>query len=169
MNLENALGREGTVKFDKKLIVMVGNIGSGKSTLAKTYIKKGYIIVARDALRYSIGGGNYIFNPKLEPAIWNTEIAMIESFMKTNVNIVIDEVGITRAVRISYMNLAKKYSYHTTALVLPKLTMKESVDRRLKNPHGQSNRKLWEGVWRKFDSKYQSLTYDEGFCVIEEL
>ena len=154
------------MKHDKKLIVLVGNIGSGKSTLTRIYTKEGYVIIARDALRYNIGGGEYIFDPKLEPAIWNTELAMVESFMKINANIIIDEVGLTRTVRERYINLAYKYNYHTTALILTKLSMKESVDRRLKNPHGQPNRQLWEDIWTRFDSVYEPPIFDEGFDLI---
>ena len=154
------------MKHNKKLIVLVGNIGSGKSTLASTYTKEGYVIIARDALRYNIGGGEYIFDFKLEHAIWDTELAMVEGFMKIDVNIIIDEVGLTRTVRARYINLAYKYNYYTTALILPKLSMKESVDRRLKNPHGQPNRQLWEDIWIRFDSAYEPPIYDEGFDLI---
>jgi len=151
------------MKHNKKLIMLVGNIGSGKSTLAKTYTKKGYVIIARDDLRYNIGGGQYIFDLNLEPAIWNTELTMVENFMKENVNIVVDEVGIERTMRERYIKCARKYNYHTTALVLPKLSMKESVDRRMKNPHGQPNRQLWEDVWAKFNALYLPPIFEEGF------
>ena len=151
------------MRHNKKLIILVGNIGSGKSTLARTYTKKGYVILARDSLRYAIGGGKYIFNLRLEHAIWDSEQNMVENFMKTNVNLIIDEVGITRIVRERYIHLANKYHYYITALILPKLSMKKSVDRRMKNPHGQDNRKLWEGVWKKFDTQYEIPIYEEGF------
>jgi len=157
------------MKHNKKLVVLVGNIGSGKSTLARTYTAKGCVIVARDALRYNIGGGEYIFDLKLEQAIWSTEFDMVENFMKTYVNIIIDEVGLTRAMRERYINLAHKYKYGTTALVLPEISMKESVDRRMKSPHGQPNRKLWEGIYKKFDSQYESPVSDEGFDSIIKL
>jgi len=151
------------MKHNKKLIMLVGNIGSGKSTLAKTYTKKGYVIIARDALRYNIGGGQYIFDLNLEPAIWNTELTMVENFMKESVNIIVDEVGIERTMRARYIECACKYNYHITALVLPKLSMKESVDRRMINPHGQANRQLWEEVWIKFNSLYKPPVLAEGF------
>ena len=157
------------MNHNKKLIVLVGNIGSGKTTLARKYAKKGYIIIARDALRYAIGGGDYIFDLKLEPAIWSSEKNIVENFMNTDVNIVIDEIGITKTMREPYISLAYKYSYSITALVLPQASMKESVDRRLKDPHGQPDRELWEGIYKKFESQCELPMYSEGFNRIIKL
>ena len=47
-----------------KIIVLVGNIGSGKTTWIKKFLKKTkgkYVVVSRDAIRYMMGGGKYIF------------------------------------------------------------------------------------------------------------
>ena len=96
------------------------------------------------------------------------EFGMIKNFMEINVNIIIDEVGLTRSLREQYINLAYKYNYHITVLILPKLSMKESVDRRLNNPHGQPNRKLWEDIWTRFDSSYEPPIFDEGIDIILE-
>ena len=146
----------------KELIILVSNIGGGKSTLAKKYQEKGYVIIARDQLRYAIGGGTYIFNPKYEPIIFETELCMLESFMELGVNIVIDEVGVSRAMRMRYIIPAKDYGYTVKCHVLPQLLRKTAVDRRMKNPHGQYDRNLWEQVWDRFQSKYEEPSLDEG-------
>jgi len=145
-----------------KLVITIGNIGSGKSTLAKKYQEKGYIVIARDMLRYAIGGGNYIFDDKYESIIWKTELYMLESFMELGVNIVVDEVGISRSMRLRYIVPAKDYGYTIKCHILPKLTMKEAVDRRMKSPHGQPDRKLWNKVWQKFQRMYQEPNLEEG-------
>ena len=150
-------------KASPKLIILVGNIGSGKSTLCSEYAQKRYIIISRDALRYMIGNGRYRFDLKIESAVWSSELHIVEEFMRLGVNLVIDEVGLTRRMRSRYLVLAKLYQYDSVAIILPSLSMKQSVDRRMKDPHGQPDRKLWEDVWLRFDSVYEEPTCKEGF------
>jgi predicted kinase len=155
-----------------KIIVVVGNIGSGKST----YIRKlhtafkndtpPYIVIARDTIRYMMGGGNYVFNPTLEEVVWQSEMYMIRRFLQKGCNIIVDEVGISRDMRKKYIQLAKEFNYDIEAHVFPRLTMQESVDRRMNNPHECPDRELWEGVWKKFDNRYQEPTVEEGFAFI---
>lgn len=146
----------------KKLILLIGNIGTGKSTVAKKYQEKGYVIIARDQLRYGIGLGNYIFNYDYEPVIWRTELYMSREFAELGIDILVDEVGLSKAMRKRYLRYAKELDYQVTALVMPRLSMKESVRRRLLDPHGQPDRKLWEGVWKKFDKIYEEPSKKEG-------
>lgn len=149
---------------NKKMIILVGNIGSGKSTyIKKELVPKGYVVVSRDSIRYMIGGGDYIFNPKLEPSIFQSETDILINFMCEGVNIVVDEVGINKRLRAKYIKLAKLESYKINAIVMPKLSMSESVTRRMNNPHGQPDKKLWENVWKKFDDVYEEPTIKEGF------
>jgi predicted kinase len=148
---------------NKHIVIMTGNIGSGKSTLVNFYIEDNYSCVCRDGLRYMLGNGQYKFERIKEPVIWKTEKFMIEEFMKAEMNVVVDEVGVSKQLRKPYVELAKKYGYTITAIVMPKLTKKESVDRRMKNPHGQPNRKLWEEVWTKFNRIYTEPSKKEGF------
>lgn len=148
---------------NKELIILCGNIGEGKSTLAKKYQEKGYVVIARDGLRYMIGGGNYIFNKEYESVIWETEFCMLKSFMEKGVNIVVDSVVISKALRVRYIIPAKDYGYIVKCHLLPKLGMKEAVDRRMRNPHGQYDRKLWEEVWLKFNRVYEEPSLKEGF------
>jgi len=147
----------------KHIIILVGNIGSGKSTLCHKFSKKDYVIISRDSLRYGIGGGNYIFNPKYESIIWSVELEIVKQFLKLGVNLVIDEVGINKAMRSRYISLAKKFDYKIDCYEFPKISMKKSVDRRMTNPHGQPNRLLWEAVWEKFNKMYEKPTLNEGF------
>jgi len=147
----------------KELIVLVANIGGGKSTLVKRYQQHGYVVIARDMLRYAIGGGDYVFNEKYEPIIWSTELTMLDDFLNLGVNIVVDEVGVSKSMRARYIHCAKMYDYKITCVVLPRLSMEESVNRRMNNPHGCPDRSVWEGVWKKFDGMYEEPTLEEGF------
>ena len=153
----------------KEIVVLVGNIGCGKSTLARHYIEKGWIAIARDYLRYAIGEGKYIFNPKYESIIWQTERYMLRKFMELEVNIIIDEVGVSKTMRKLYIKYAKEYEYKIGAIVLPRYSKEEAVDHRMKNPHGQNDRKLWEEVWTKFDKIYKEPTTKEGFDYIHDV
>lgn len=146
-----------------QIIVMVGNIGSGKTTLVNKLVKAGYIVVSRDAIRYMIGNGKYIFNPKIEGAVFRAEQDIIANFMNYSCNIVVDEVGVSKGMRKCYIELANTYGYDAIAIEMQRLGMKESVDRRMNDPHGQSDRALWEGVWKKFDKVYESPKEIEGF------
>ena len=149
----------------KKLVILIGNIGNGKSTLAKEYAKKGYVIICRDALRYMIGGGDYIFNPKLEPAIIAGAVDITRWFMELGVNIIIDEVNVSKKYREHYLELAKENGYKSFAVVLPRLSKKESVDRRMNNSHGIQTRKIWEDVWNKFNDRYEYPSKEEALRV----
>jgi len=154
-----------------RLYIMVGNIGSGKSTLVKKLLAKNpnIVVIARDALRYMIGGGDYVFNPKLEPTIFNTAEQAIEQFMLLGVDILVDETNMSSAHRKEYLTLARRYGYEAVAIVMPVLDKKTSVDRRMQNPHGQDDRALWEGVWDKFTAIYERPTEEEGFSQVSEV
>lgn len=154
-----------------KLIILVGNIGTGKSTYAKKLWKDKLVdvIIARDQLRYNIGLGNYIFNYDYEPIIWKTELFMFENFINLGVNILVDEVGISKKIRERYIPYAKVHHYQIEVIEMPRLSMKEAVDRRMQDPHGQLDRKLWESVWTKFNNQYESPSKEEGIDRIIKL
>jgi len=150
-----------------ELIILVGNIGSGKSTVARTLVEKGYICVSLDAIRYGIGAGKYIFNPALEPIVFKSGWYILNEFMEWGYQIVADETNMSVKYRKKFIDLAKKMGYRIKAIVMPRLSMDESVSRRLKSNHGTANKATWETVWKKFDSRYQEPSYAEGFDLIE--
>ena len=154
----------------KELIILVGNIGSGKTTTCKELVKKGYIVVSRDALRYMMGSGQYVFNPEIEQAIAQSAYQIVENFMDADVKkVVVDEVNINWNLRDRYLYLADEYGYKKTAIVMPYLNQKDSVARRMKDPHGQFDKKVWESVYDRFDVCYQEPSFLEGFDKIKKL
>jgi len=145
------------------MYIMIGNIGAGKSTYIKSFLPTA-AIVSKDGLRYSLGGGEYIFDPKLEPFIHNTSVHMAEEYCKNKIQkVIIDETNVQRKGRKTFINIARKYNYEATAIVFPFIEKDISVDRRMTNPHCQSDRTIWEGVWDRFNNKYQEPTLEEGF------
>lgn len=157
------------MKKKRELILLVGNIGTGKTTYAKKYQKRGYVVIARDGLRYTIGGGNYIFNTFYEPVIWRTELDMFKRFASLGVNIIVDEVGLSKKIRERYICYALPCGYKITIIVMPKISMVESVVNRMKNPHHQPDPNLWEEVWNKFDKMYEEPSKKEGIDKIIKL
>lgn len=153
----------------QELIIFVGNIGCGKSTIAREYVSKGYVAIARDQLRYAIGEGEYIWDDRYEPIIWATEQFMFKGFCNLGINIVVDEINVSRRMRGRYTQYSKLYGYKVKAIVMPRLSMEESVSRRMKDPHGQEDIKVWEQVWARFDKIYEKPTLEEGFDEIIKL
>jgi len=146
-----------------ELVILVGNIGSGKSTLTKKYQEAGFVVVSRDSIRYAIGGGRYIFNPDYEPIVHQLSIVMLIQFIDLGVDIIIDETNVTSDLRNQYIILANESGYHIKCVVLPKLSKEESINRRLKNPHGDFDRNIWEQVWKRFNETYEEPDKSEGF------
>ena len=147
-----------------EMVLLVGNIGSGKTTLIKKIIKKGFshIVISRDDLRYMIGAGRYRFDVNLEKAIWASELDILKRFMILQQNIIVDEVGITKLIRKRYIDLANYWGYNIIVIEMPQYSKRKCVNRRMKNPHGQPDRKIWEQVWDKFNAVYESPSKKEG-------
>jgi predicted kinase len=150
----------------KTLTILIGNIGSGKSTTCKDLVKDGDVIISRDAFRYMIGAGTYIFNPVLEKAIHKSTYKTLDAFMKIGVNVVVDETNMTIKSRKLYLALAKRYGYYKLAMVMPKYEKSYSVERRLKNNHGNNTKEVWETVWERFNLSYKAPTKEEGFDAV---
>lgn len=149
--------------MEKEIVVMVGNIGAGKSTYAKELKNKGYVVLCRDSLRYAIGAGDYTWKLEYEPVIFSAERHMLRQFCKLGVNIVIDEVGVSKRMRKKYIQIGKEYGYDLTAIVMPRYDIDFSVKRRLQDPHGHFSKETWEEIWTRFDLVYSEPTKKEGF------
>ncbi len=152
-----------------KLKILIGNIGSGKSTYTKKYQKKGYVIISRDSLRYGIGAGNYVYNENYEPIIFKTEEYLFENFCSKQVNLVIDEINVSKKMRERYISIGKIYNYEIIAVRFPKLNRDTSVERRLINNHGDIPKTIWRQVWSRFNTLYKNPTKKEGFNKIIKL
>ena len=158
-------------------LVLVGNIGSGKSTLTKALAKKDFLIMSRDAIRYMIGGGEYVFDTNLEQYVCNAHDMMLREFLISGKNIVVDEVNVQlprRETLIEYANTMSDPEYYptkykTVAVVMPTLTKKESIDRRTKNNHGKNSKAIWSKVWDNFDKIYTYPRFTDGFDSVIKL
>ena len=152
------------------LYIMVGNIGSGKSTFAKKFAKSHLryniiLNVSRDWFRDMIGFGNYLFDEVTEPVLIQAAKDLVQGLMAAEapVDILFDETNVKVEYRKPYLDLADQFGYRKVALVMPKLDKETSVERRMKNNHGNTSREVWEYVYDMFDSQYEQLSFEEGF------
>jgi predicted kinase len=149
---------------EKELVIIIGNIGSGKTTKAKEYINRGYIHIARDGIRYMLGGGDYIYNQDLEPLVFEIEFYIFKRFVDFGMNIVVDEANVSKEMRKDYIDYARLNGYKIVGIEMPRYDRETCVKRRMNDPHGKfDDRKTWEFAWDYFDSKYEEMEFEEGF------
>ena len=147
----------------KRLIILVGNIASGKTTLVKDLVKLGYLVLSRDDIRYMLGGGEYIWDTNLEKIIKDIQLSLLRKIVRKKYDVVIDGTNMSMMSREDALAIANKAGYETIAYVMPKISKKKSVERRLANNHGNTTKKQWEDIWLKFDMWYEEPTHEEGF------
>jgi predicted kinase len=148
------------------LIMLVGNIGSGKSTVTKDLVKNGYVVISRDALRYMVGGGSYVFDVDLEPEIFKIERYALQVMSDIGNDIVIDETNVSTFIRSRHFAVIKDKGYTVTAVVMPRLSKAESVKRRMQSNHGDADASVWGDVWDRFNKVYVEPSKKEGFTKI---
>ena len=116
-----------------------------------------------------IGAGEYIFDETIEYAIHKANQTLTLQLMQKNKNIVIDETNMDIKTRYDYLWMARVWDYRKEALIMPKLSMEESVRRRIKNNHGNTPKEVWEEVYTRKESAYEKPTIKEGFNIITEI
>ena len=148
-----------------KIVILVGNIGSGKSTFSRFFVNKGFVVTARDGIRYTLGAGTYLFDPTIEPVVWASELYLFQQLLKTHKNIVVDEINVSKAFRKRLFKVIKPYRkyYDICCIELPRLSKDICIKRRLKDNHGNNSYDVWRGVWERFDSIYETPVHTEGF------
>lgn len=149
--------------MEKICVVLIGNIGSGKSTFTSALVAMDYIAIARDRVRYSIGGGSYLFNPAYEPAVHKINMYTFRQFLTLEKNLVIDETNVNVSMRADYILDAKNRGYKVVAIEFPRYSKEVSVTRRMSHNHGTGDAAMWGMVWDRFNNRYKSPTKQEGF------
>lgn len=146
-----------------KAYVLIGNIASGKSTWAKA---KGLPVVSRDAIRYELGNGEYLFNRKVEEFITIICNIYISSFLLLEKDVVIDGTNMTVESRTGVIMLLKSQGCEVIAVVFPDRGCADHVRDRMADNHGDTSKEKWETIFWNFKLKYQSPKEEEGFSKI---
>jgi len=111
----------------KDIILMIGIPGSGKSSYIDNNLLD-YQLISTDDIKETIGGEFYttwtFFNSNNKyreiSAIDAVSKTNCESLMKRNRSIVIDDLVITENKIIKWTELADKYQYNKTAIIINK-------------------------------------------------
>lgn len=76
------------------------------------YAEEGAVIVSKDAIRYMLGAGNYIFNPDYEQGIHAVACELVDNLMYDGAEkIIIDETNMTQDERSNYLFYANERKY----------------------------------------------------------
>jgi len=143
--------------------MLVGNIASGKSGLVKASTCSQ--VVSRDAWRYKLSEGAYVFDPELELFIAKCCEAEILAYCKAGLPFIIDETNMTKKLRKKYLDLIPE-EYEKLAIVFPDRGEESHVKARLSSNHGNVPESKWREVYNKMKSKYEEPTKEEGFDTI---
>jgi len=142
------------------LVVLVGNIACGKSYIAEMLHKEyNFYCISLDGMRKMFGAGQYVYDTKLEGIIIPTELHILKRCLQKKLDIVIDDARhVNGEFRRQTLELAKSYGYTTIIIELPKLNMKQCVQRRLRNNFNiKFDKALWESVYKKFHNMYNEI------------
>lgn len=157
-----------------KLIIMVGNVASGKSSWIKRYLKtfgcdgeigNPPVVVSKDGIRIMMGAGDYIWNPDLEGSVHDCLIEMMRIFMFAKVDVIYDETNMDRKTRHDYLYMANRFGYDPIAVLMPYITMEETIRRRLQGKEYAwgFSKEVWESVYTRKDDLFELPTIIEGF------
>jgi len=144
------------------IIILTGNIGSGKTTLAKEYVKQGYVCVSRDSVRTMFAAGGYTFSLDTEPLVRNIERYSLRLLLQEGLDIVVDETHVSRKTRANTIYLGQEYEYDIVSHVLPKISKKEAVKRRMEDNDRGTPKAKWEKIWDTFNKSYKEPELKEG-------
>ncbi len=56
--------------------------------------------------------------------------------------------------------------YTITIIEMPRYSKRKCVNRRMKDPHGTPDKKVWEDVWDEFNKLYEKPSKKEGINTI---
>lgn len=161
--------REKINKFLKYDILLIGGLpASGKTYLGKKFFftkdrKRISRLEIRKALHHMFTFGEQWHQKKFDeidgPLVKSAELRIIESLLDRNTKILVDNSSVTKASRVRYINVAKKYRKEI-GLVFINIPIQKCFERNKQKPE---NERLPEPVITKLFSSLQLPKLEEGF------
>ena len=98
------------------LTLLVGIPRSGKSTWIKENARDADLVVSNDWIRENILGGSYASSAN--PIVWTLVDATLRIALSQGMNVILDGVGLTKATRKFYIDIAKQYGARTRMVLV---------------------------------------------------
>ena len=134
--------------------IMVGLPGSGKDFYMGLNKKPDDIVISSDDIRAELGDVNDQTKNKLVFKIFYDRYAQA---LKTGKDIWVNATNVSVKNRSRAIHMAKKYNYTTSAIVLT-VPMKTCIER-----DKTRDRTVGEDVIEKFYSRFEPVSFEEGF------
>lgn len=144
--------------------IVIGLIGSGKSTWSKSKLKDSTdptVIVSKDALRYMINGGDYIYNELNEPMIDCMAKSIIRDAINHNKSVIVDETHVIKKYRTDLVEFIKDIDDSVRIVYVWCSETDKNLDYRMKDSRGY-DRETWEFVYKQLVEKFES--FDDEQC-----
>jgi predicted kinase len=105
--------------MNKELILLRSVSGAGKSTLAKLLMDCGAVQQHIEAdMYFTSGNGEYQFDPSKLSIAHQWCKSVTEDFMQSGISLVVSNTFTTEKELKPYLDLAEKYNYKVTSLVV---------------------------------------------------
>ena len=111
-----------------------------------------------------LSAGGYIFDPDLEGIVKEIDEKAMYVMFSNKVSFCMDDARLVKAdTRRDIIRMAHLFGYKVIVAVMPIVDRETSVQRRLKDPHGDYDRQRWEDVWEMFREMSSKPLMAEGF------
>lgn len=142
----------------------MGLPGSGKTSWAKEQSRRnGGIIIGRDDIRYMLRNNyNYDNSKGNQQYVWDVSQYMIKESIKRGFDTILDQMSLTRQIRIDTIKLIKKYSKTKIDIILVYCSEdKDNVERRMNSDMVWGDREYYEKLINKMKYKIELPDLDK--------
>lgn len=151
-----------SLRKGKELKLIIGPPGSGKTFLSQKY--DGFIIFDNDKIIKTIYG-ILKFYPQIKSIAKTMTMIGVEETLKKGLSVIVTISGRTTKERKTFIDMARRYEYHTTIIVMR--TDKNVCIHRCLNDNNRPKTTTWEPIINRWFRVYQDVTNEECDTIIE--